>query len=161
MRITDIRERTVPISSSIADAYTDFSRMTLSLVAVITDVVRDGRAVVGCGFNSNGRYGQDALIRDRLCPRLLEAEPATLLDDTGGKLSPRRVWAAMFRNEKSGGYGERSVAIGLAVWDAVAKVAGMPLFLSLAERYDDDQVSREVFVYAAGGYYAAKGIEQL
>lgn len=165
MRITDIRERTVPISSPIANAYIDFSRMTLSLVAVVTDAVRDGRAVVGYGFNSNGRYGQGALIRDRLRPRLLEAEPATLLDDTGGNLDPHRVWAAMFRNEKPGGHGERSVAIGtidMAIWDAVAKIAGMPLFQLLAERYGDGQVSREVFVYAAGGYYYPdKGIEQL
>jgi L-alanine-DL-glutamate epimerase-like enolase superfamily enzyme len=165
MRITDIRERTVPISSPIANAYIDFSRMTLSLVAVVTDVVRDGRAVVGYGFNSNGRYGQGALIRDRLRPRLMEAEPATLLDDTGGNLDPHRVWAAMFKNEKPGGHGERSVAIGtidMAIWDAVAKIAGTPLFQLLAERHGDGQVSREVFVYAAGGYYYPdKGIEQL
>ena len=165
MRITDIRERTVPISSPIANAYIDFSQMTLSLVAVVTDVVRDGKAVVGYGFNSNGRYGQGALVRDRLRPRLLEAEPATLLDDTGGNLDPQRIWAAMFRNEKPGGHGERSVAIGtidMAVWDAVAKIAAKPLFQLLAQRHGDGQVSRDVFVYAAGGYYYPhKGVEQL
>ena len=43
MRIVDIREVTAPIASSIANAYIDFSKMTLSLVAVVTDVKRDGR----------------------------------------------------------------------------------------------------------------------
>ena len=48
------------------------------LVAVVTDVVRDGKRVVGYGFNSNGRYGQGGLIRERFAPRLLEADPKTL-----------------------------------------------------------------------------------
>ena len=58
MKIIDIRESTRPIGSQIRNAYIDFSKMTLSLVAVLTDVVRDGKPVVGYGFNSNGRYGQ-------------------------------------------------------------------------------------------------------
>ena len=49
--------------------------MTCSLVAVVTDVMRDGSTVVGYGFNSNGRYGQGGLIRERFAPRLLEADP--------------------------------------------------------------------------------------
>jgi D(-)-tartrate dehydratase len=35
------------------------------------------------------------------------------------------------RNEKPGGHGERSVAVGtldMAIWDATAKIAGKPLF---------------------------------
>jgi L-alanine-DL-glutamate epimerase-like enolase superfamily enzyme len=156
MRITEIRERTLPISSPIRNAYIDFSRMTLSLVAVVTDVVRDGRPVVGYGFNSNGRYGQGAMMRDRFIPRVLEADPASLLDDATGTLDPARVWAAMMTNEKPGGHGERSVAVGtidMAVWDAVAKIEGKPLFELLAERYGDGTPNRRVFVYAAGGYY--------
>ena len=105
--------------------------MTLSLVAVVTDVVRDGKRVVGYGFNSNGRYGQGALIRERFVPRILEAPPENLVDEANDNLDPHRIWAAMFRNEKPGGHGERSVAIGtidMAVWDAVAKIAGKPLF---------------------------------
>ena len=58
MRIVEIREKTVSIASQIANAYIDFSKMTCSTVAVVTDVVRDGKPVVGFGFNSNGRYGQ-------------------------------------------------------------------------------------------------------
>src|ERR1017187_10502678 len=82
VRIVDVREVTKPISSPIRNAYIDFSKMTTSLVAVVTDVVRDGRPVVGYGFNSNGRYGQGGLIRERFAPRILEAKPATLLDAT-------------------------------------------------------------------------------
>jgi L-alanine-DL-glutamate epimerase-like enolase superfamily enzyme len=129
--------------------------MTTSLVAVVTDVVRDGRRVVGYGFNSNGRYGQGGLIRERFAPRLLEARPETLLDHDGENFDPDRVWRAMMTNEKPGGHGERSVAVGtidMAVWDAVAKIAGKPLFRLLAERYGKEADPR-VFVYAAGGYY--------
>jgi L-alanine-DL-glutamate epimerase-like enolase superfamily enzyme len=156
MKIAEIRERTLPISSPIRNAYIDFSRMTLSLVAVVTDVVRDGRPVVGYGFNSNGRYGQGALMRERFIPRVLEADPATLVDDAGTNLDPHRIWSCMFANEKPGGHGERSVAIGtidMAVWDAVAKIAGVPLFRLLAERYGSGTADPRVFVYAAGGYY--------
>ncbi|MFY3064211.1 mandelate racemase/muconate lactonizing enzyme family protein [Achromobacter xylosoxidans] len=156
MKIVEIREKTVPISSPIRNAYIDFSKMTLSLVAVVTDVVRDGRRVIGYGFNSNGRYGQGTLMRERFIPRVLEADPASLLDDSGDNLDPHRIWNAMYVNEKPGGHGERSVAIGtidMAVWDAVAKIAGKPLFQLLAERYGNGRPDRRVFVYAAGGYY--------
>src|SRR5512133_1866079 len=155
MKILELRERTLPIASSIANAYIDFSQMTLSLVALVTDVVRDGRRVVGYGFNSNGRYGQGGLIRERFAPRLLAADPPTLANDAGDNLDPDRIWAALMRNEKPGGHGERSVAVGtidMAVWDAVAKIAGVPLFRLLAERHGRVADPR-VFVYAAGGYY--------
>jgi L-alanine-DL-glutamate epimerase-like enolase superfamily enzyme len=139
--------------------------MTLSLVAVVTDVVRDGRRVVGYGFNSNGRYGQGALIRERFAPRILEADPASLVTDGGDNLDPHRIWAQMMRNEKPGGHGERSVAVGtidMAVWDAVAKIAGVPLFELLAQRYGDGRANPRVFVYVAGGYYyPGKGLDAL
>jgi L-alanine-DL-glutamate epimerase-like enolase superfamily enzyme len=164
LRILDVREATKPISSAIRNAYIDFTRMTTSLVAVVTDVVRDGRRVVGYGFNSNGRYGQGGLIRERFASRILEADPATLLDSTGENLDPDRVWRAMMANEKPGGHGERSVAVGtidMAIWDAVAKIAGKPLFRLLAERHGVDANPR-VFVYAAGGYYYPEtGLEAL
>ena len=155
MRIVDLREVTAPISSPIANAYIDFSRMTCSLVAVVTDVVRDGKPVIGYGFNSNGRYGQGGLIRERFFPRLLEADPSTLQNDAGDNLDPQRIWSALMRNEKPSGHGERSVAVGtidMAVWDAVAKIAGRPLFHLLAEQHGV-QPDPRVFVYAAGGYY--------
>ena len=95
MRITEIREKTVPIASRIANAFIDFSKMTCSVVAVTTDVVRDGKPVTGYGFNSNGRYGQGALIRERFAPRLLEAEPETLLDLQQNNLDPTKIWDRM------------------------------------------------------------------
>ncbi|MGH2384924.1 MAG: mandelate racemase/muconate lactonizing enzyme family protein [Candidatus Limnocylindria bacterium] len=160
MRITSIRERTVRIAAPIANAYIDFSEMTLSLVAVVTDVRRDGRRVIGYGFNSNGRYGQGSLIRERFAPRILDHAPAELLDEAGSNLDPHRIWAAMFRNEKPGGHGERSVAMGtvdMAIWDAVAKIEGKPLFRVLAERHGSGTADPRVFVYAAGGYYRPDG----
>ena len=155
VRILEIREVTKPISSPIRNAYIDFSKMTSSLVAVVTDAVRDGKRVIGYGFNSNGRYGQGGLIRERFAPRILEADPKSLLNDAGSNLDPHRVWAAAMSNEKPGGHGERSVAVGtldMAVWDAVAKIEGKPLFRLLAERHGVTADPR-VFVYAAGGYY--------
>lgn len=165
MRIVRIIESTRPIQSAIRNAYIDFSQMTLSLVAVVTDVVRDGEPVVGYGFNSNGRYGQGGLIRERFVPRLMDAEPASLLDDTGENLDPHRIWARMMINEKPGGHGERSVAVGtldMAVWDAVAKIAGLSLYELLARRHGSGQADPRVFVYAAGGYYhPGKGLDGL
>src|ERR1700716_2375129 len=110
-RIVAAGEVTNPIASPIRNAYIDFSKMTLSLVAVVTDVVRDGRPVVGYGFNSNGRYGQGMRMRERFIPRVLEADAASLAADDGANLDPHKVWARMFTNEKPGGHGERSVAI--------------------------------------------------
>jgi D(-)-tartrate dehydratase len=156
MKIVAIREKTFPIASAIRNAYIDFSKMTLSAVAVVTDVVRGGRRVVGYGFNSNGRYGQGALLRERFIPRVMEANRRTLLDETGENFDPRRIWECAMRNEKPGGHGERSVAVGtldMAVWDAVAKIAGKPLYRLLSERYGDGRIDESVFVYAAGGYY--------
>ena len=164
MRIVEIRERSAPVASAIANSFIDFSRMTVSVVAVATDVVRDGKRVVGYGFTSNGRYSQSGLLQERFIPRLLEAKPESLRDSARDNLDPHKVWAAMFRNEKPGGHGDRSVAIGaidMAVWDAVAKIEGKPLFRLLAERYGVTANPR-VFVYAAGGYYyPGKGLEAL
>jgi L-alanine-DL-glutamate epimerase-like enolase superfamily enzyme len=130
--------------------------MTVSVLALITDAVRDGKPVVGFGFNSNGRYAPSGLLRDRFIPRLKDAAPESIADHTGENLDPFRIWEALMKNEKPGGHGERSVAVGvldMAVWDAVAKIAGVPLFRLLADRYRDGHSEENVFVYAAGGYY--------
>jgi L-alanine-DL-glutamate epimerase-like enolase superfamily enzyme len=151
VKIIDVREITQPISSPIRNAYIDFTKMTTSLVAVV--VQAGAKRVTGYGFNSNGRYGQGGLIRERFAPRLLEA--ASLADESGENLDPDAAWAAMMTNEKPGGHGERSVAVGtldMAIWDAVAKIADKPLFRLLAERHGRSADPR-VFVYAAGGYY--------
>ncbi|HCD7425686.1 TPA: mandelate racemase/muconate lactonizing enzyme family protein [Citrobacter werkmanii] len=155
MRILDVVEITKPIASPIRNAYIDFSKMTTSLVAVMTDVEIDGRRVVGYGFNSNGRYGQGGLIRERFRNRILDADPESLLNAEGDNLDPHKIWDVMMSNEKPGGHGERSVAVGtldMAIWDAVAKIANKPLFRLLAEMKGVEANPR-VFVYAAGGYY--------
>ena len=165
MRIVDIQEKTVSIASDIRNAYVDFSKMTVSVVALRTDEVRDGSPVVGYGFNSNGRYGQGGLLRERFLPRLAAAAPADLLDPAGSNLDPGRIWKILMSNEKPGGHGERSVAVGvvdMAVWDAVAKIEGKPLFRLLADRYRGGRADGRVFVYAAGGYYyPGKDLEAL
>ena len=156
MRIVDIRETVLPIKSAIRNAFIDFSQMTVSVLALITDVVRDGKPVVGFGFNSNGRYAPSGLLRDRFIPRLRAAEVPSLLNEDGDNLDPARIWEVLMRNEKPGGHGERSVAVGvldMAVWDATAKIAGAPLFRLLADKYRGGIADSKVFVYAAGGYY--------
>lgn len=156
MRILEIREMTAPLSSTLRNAFIDFSQMTTSVVAVLTDVVRDGRRVIGYGFNSNGRYAVGELLRNRFIARIMKADPASLLNDAGENLDPERIWRTMMTGEKPGGHGERSVAVGaidMAVWDAVAKIEGKPLFRLLADRYRAGRVEEQVFVYAAGGYY--------
>jgi L-alanine-DL-glutamate epimerase-like enolase superfamily enzyme len=165
MKIVDIQERTASIASDIRNAYIDFSKMTVSVAAVVTDAIRDGKPVVGYGFNSNGRYAQGCLLRERFIPRVTEADPSAYVSQAGDNLDPFRLWDLMMANEKPGGHGERSVAVGvldMAVWDAVAKIEGKPLFRLLADRYNDGAVANRVFVYAAGGYYyPGKGTRQL
>jgi len=165
VRIVEIREQAVPIKSEIRNAYIDFSQMTASVVALVTDVVRDGRPVVGFGFNSNGRYGAGGLIRERFAPRLEQADPDSLIDESGDNLDPFKIWACLMTNEKPGGHGERSVAVGvidMAVWDAVAKIAGVPLWRLLADRFNGGRADDRVWVYAAGGYYfPGKGLDAL
>ena len=165
MKIVDIQERTTSIASDIRNAYIDFSKMTVSVVAVHTDIVKDGEPVVGYGFNSNGRYAQGCILRERIIPRILDAKPESLLNEAQDNLDPHRIWSVMMSNEKPGGHGERSVAVGvvdMAIWDAVAKIEGKPLYKLLAERYRNGEADEKVFVYAAGGYYyPGKDIEQL
>jgi L-alanine-DL-glutamate epimerase-like enolase superfamily enzyme len=156
MRIVDIRETAIPLKSQLANSSFDFTEMTTSVVAVITDVVRDGRPVVGFAFNSTGRYACGAQMRARFIPRVLAAKPDTLLDARGDNLDPEKIFACMMQREKAGGHSERSIAIGtieVAVWDAVAKIADKPLHRVLAERFNDGRVADKVFCYVGGGWY--------
>ena len=157
MRIVDIRERAVPLKSNIANSSFDFSEMTTSIVAVITDVVRDGRPVIGFAFNSTGRYACGAAMRARFIPRVLGADPGSLLDQAQENFDPGKILAVMMQREKSGGHSERSIAIGtieVAVWDAIAKIAGKPLHRLLADRYNAGRIATKVFCYVGGGWYA-------
>jgi L-alanine-DL-glutamate epimerase-like enolase superfamily enzyme len=156
VRIVDIRETAIPLKSSLANSNFDFSEMTTSVVAVVTDVLRDGAPVAGFGFNSTGRYACGAQMRERFIPRILAAKPDSLLDLTGDNLDPEKVLACMLQREKAGGHSERSIPIGtieVAVWDAVAKIAGKPLHRLLAERFNGGRVADRVFCYVGGGWY--------
>ena len=156
MKILEIREKTVPLHSSISNAYINFSQMTASIVAVVTDQFIDGEQVIGFGFNSNGRYGQGALMRERLIPRLISSNEEEHQTKSGDNLDPFKLWNTMMANEKPGGHGERAVAVGtidMAIWDAVAKIAEKPLWRYLSENFNGGKSKKNVFVYAAGGYY--------
>jgi L-alanine-DL-glutamate epimerase-like enolase superfamily enzyme len=165
LKIREIREIAVPINSTLRNAVFDFSEMTTSVVAVITDVMKDGKPVTGYAFNSTGRYACGAQMRDRLIPRIMKAAPDSLLDAGGSNLDPAKVLACMMQREKPGGHTERSVAVGtieVAVWDAVAKIEGKPLHAVLAERYNGGRVPDRVPCYVGGGWYApGKGIAEL
>ena len=153
MRIVDIRERPVGISRY-RDPRIPSGGLTTSLVAVVTDVVRAGRPVVGYGFASVGRYAQSGLIRERFAPRLLRASAQDITTEDSANLDPFRAWAVMMADEKPGGHGERCVAVGtldMALWDAAAKIAGLPLHRFLAGLLGRDAAS-QVPVYASGGY---------
>jgi L-alanine-DL-glutamate epimerase-like enolase superfamily enzyme len=157
MRITAIRETSIALNSTLKNSSIDFSEMTTSVVAVITDVIRGGKPVTGYAFNSTGRYACGAQMRARFIPRIMKAEPASLLNAAGDNFDAEKILAVMMRNEKSGGHSERSVGIGtieVAVWDAIAKIEGKPLHRVLAERYNNGQVPGKCFVYVGGGWYA-------
>ncbi len=155
MRIVDIRETAIPLKSKLANSSFDFSEMTTSVVAVITDVRRDGKPVCGFAFNSTGRYACGAQMRARFIPRILSADPETLRDESG-HLDPAKILAVMMKREKAGGHSERSIAIGtieVAVWDALAKIAGKPLYRLLADHFNGGKVPERVFCYVGGGWY--------
>jgi D(-)-tartrate dehydratase len=155
MRIVDIRETAIPLKSSLSNSSFDFSEMTTSVVAVITDVTRNGKPVCGFAFNSTGRYASGAQMRARFIPRILSAAPDTLLDQEG-LLDPAKILDVMLKREKAGGHSERSIAIGtieVAIWDALAKIVEKPLHVLLAERFNGGRVAERVFCYVGGGWY--------
>ncbi len=162
MRITAIRERTVALrvdaAGGPANAVVDFSHHTVSLVAVITDAIRDGKPVAGVAFDSIGRFAQSGILRDRMIPRVLAAPPDALLD-ASGRIDPAAVSARALRDEKPGGHGDRAAAAGaleLACWDLNAKLGGEPACATIA-RHFARAAARDVAVYAAGGYYYPAG----
>src|SRR3954470_4322678 len=139
MRIVDIRETAIPLKSDLKNSSIDFSEMTTSVVAVITDVIRGGKPVAGFAFNSTGRYACGAQMRARFIPRILKADPKSLLNEAGDNLDPEKILAVMMGKQKSGGHNGRWVGIGtneVGVWDPIPKIEGKPLHRVLAQPYN-------------------------
>ena len=165
MKIVDIREISVPLKSNLRNSVFDFSEMTTSVVAVISDIVRDGKPLIGYAFNSTGRYACGAQMRDRFIPRILKTKPEDYLNEAGTNLSPEKLLKCMMQREKPGGHTERSVAIGtieVAIWDLVAKIEQQPLYVVLAKEFNHGNIPTQVTCYVGGGWYApGKGIPEL
>jgi len=156
MKIIEIQEKTFPINSDIKNAYISFAKMDCSVVAIKTDVKINGENIIGYGFHSNGRYAVGELLKKRFIPRLKEASSKSLINDVGDNFSPEKIWKILMQNEKPGGHGERSTAVGtidMAIWDIVSKIEQVPLYEHLAKKYGDGKFTNKIFVYAAGGYY--------
>jgi D(-)-tartrate dehydratase len=156
MRIVAVHERTVPLSAASRNASISFDAMTASALVIVTDATVDGRPLTGIAFDSVGRYGHGGLLRERFIPRLLAAKPDDYSDGNGG-IDPEMIWTVVMRNEKPGGHGERSGAVGLidaAVFDLAAKQSGLPLWAYLAQRYGHT-AGNVVDIYASGGHYRA------
>jgi hypothetical protein len=100
LKIVDIREIAVPLKSNIRNSVFDFSEMTTSVVAVVSDVIRDGKPVIGYAFNSTGRYACGAQMRDRFIPRILKTNPDDYLNDVGTNFSPKNYFKCMMQRER-------------------------------------------------------------
>ena len=163
MKITRIVARTVPMGTGIRNAGVSFAELTGTILAVTAECAGSG-SVTGLGFGSIGRYAQTEMVLERFAPRLLRAASDACLDEEG-IVDPMRAWEIMMRNEKPGGHGERSVAIGaidMALWDLAAKARGEPLWHLLSRRFNAGRCDDRVPVYAAGGYYyEGDGLEAL
>ena len=154
MKLTAIREHTIPLHSKMRNAVISFRTMTASLIVIETDVVDEAGPVLGLGYTAPGRYSQAGPLRDRLIPRVLEMDPADLVGDDG-VFEPQRLWQRAQQDEKPGGRADRSVALAaldLAAWDLAGKLLGRSVARLLADRSGVGEPAA-VPVYAAGGYY--------
>ena len=164
MRIVSVQERTVSLGSATANAAISFDSMTASAVVVEVETQR-GR-FHGLGFSSIGRYGHGGLLRERFIPRLVAASVADLHDPDGGAFCMQRLWGVLMKDEKEGGHGERSGAVGVletAIWDAYAKSEALPLWALLQREFghsdDGGLPPGKARVYASGGHYHSTGNE--
>jgi L-alanine-DL-glutamate epimerase-like enolase superfamily enzyme len=157
MRVTGIRHMAVPLAGAVSNAMVSFERHTVSLVVILTDQVRHGRPVYGAAFNSIGRFDQSGILSTRIVPRIIGADPESLLHEDGVGLDPASVRRVAMTDEKPGGHGDRASAIAaveLAAWDLNAKLADEPAYATIA-RAHGRPVPHDpgVPTYAAGGYY--------
>jgi L-alanine-DL-glutamate epimerase-like enolase superfamily enzyme len=149
MRKVELRERTVPIGSAMRNASIAFDSMTASALVMRTETH------AGYAFDSIGRYGKGALLRERFIPRLLNAAPESLLD-ASGLIDPEICARVAMANEKPGGHGERPGAIGLieaAAWDLRAKQQRVPLWKAIGEYFGIAGAGPRISVYASCGHF--------
>ena len=156
MKIVDVRELSVRLEGDVANAVVSFAEHDVSLVAVVSDVLRNGKPVIGLAFNSIGRFAQRGILCDRIIPRLRAAQTKDLLADDGRRFDPAKVVHVGMRNEKPGGHGDRAAAmaaIELAIWDLNAKLGDEPACHTIARAFGRAEVAPTMTAYAAGGYY--------
>jgi D(-)-tartrate dehydratase len=158
MRIVAVREQTIELPTTARNADISFNGMTASAIVIQTDARQNGKPLVGLAFDSIGRYGHGGLLRERFIPRLVSADPGSYADKDGS-IDPHRAWSVVMKDEKLGGHGERSGAVGLldaALWDLAAKYNDEPLWSLLARRYGAAQragAGPNIAIYASGGHY--------
>ena len=125
----------VPLEANIDNAMVNFSKHNVSLVAVVSDVRRNGKNLIGYGFNSIGRFAQSGILQQRIIPRLLDAKPDSLLTNRADRFCVESVYRIAMKDEKPGGHGDRAgavAAIELAFWDLNAKIADEPAWNLIA-----------------------------
>lgn len=155
-RIVNFIEKTVSLASGMRNADINFDTMTASAVVMVSDVMRNGKPLVGIAFDSIGRYGHGALLQERFIPRLLNAAPSTYANPHGPGICPNKLWSVVMANEKAGGHGERAGAVGLidaAAWDLQAKIEDKPLWALLNEKFPGASTPNQTAIYASGGHY--------
>jgi L-alanine-DL-glutamate epimerase-like enolase superfamily enzyme len=165
MRIVAAQTQTVRLASAARSPNVSFDDWTASVLAIHTDVHKNGKPLVGLAFDSVGRYDHSGLLRDRFIPRLLAADPEHYSAVDGG-IDPSRVWSVVMKNEKPGGHGDRCGAVGLidaALWDMAAKRADIPLWRYLMHQDQTGNVGKPAaHVYASGGdYHPQNDVEEL
>lgn len=156
MKIVKILEQPVRFKSNISNALVNFSTHTVSVVAVVTDKIINGKPAIGLAFNSIGRFDQSGILRQRMIPRLLSAKPESLINPETERLCPSRVLRCAMQNEKPGGHGDRAhaaSALEMAIWDLNAKLEDEPAAITIARHFGRSLAIPKISVYAAGGYY--------
>ena len=156
MRIIDVREIAIKLNGRIANSLVNFTKHTVSLVALISDQVSEGKPIVGFGFNSIGRFAQSGILRERMLPRLAEAAPEDLLSKNGAGFEAEIIANIAMKDEKPGGHGDRSGAVAaleLATWDLNAKLLDEPAYKTIRNSFGVADLADSLPVYAAGGYY--------
>src|SRR5690606_29537626 len=164
MRIVEVRAKTVRVDTNMFNARGARVNSAATVVAAITDVVRNGRPVIGYSFSATGFQPPTHQLEERFIPKLLQLKEDDLNLDAR-YFDPAATLSALKKNEKFGGDGERATAIGTiecAVWDVVAKLAQVPVYKLAADRYNGGKITDIVECYVGGGWYSPdKGLAEL